>query len=151
MEGTQACSEDYEQIQSGFKKFLVIVGGDKPIGDILEADCRQYKETLLKLVGIAAADKNLHSLSHLWNWALWQGFVPEGSTWPVAGLLINKRLAKKEKLQRKPFTDPDLGAILSHKDFLSQRTKRRERYWLVLRLLFAGAFTTSRDSDLPKT
>ena len=103
------------------------------------------------MVGIAAADKNLHSLSHLWNWALWQGFVPEGSTRPVAGLLINKRLAKKEKLQRKPFTDPDLGAILSHKDFLSQRTKRRECYWLVLRLLLAGAFTTSQASDLPKT
>ena len=91
----------------------------------------QYKETLLKSVGIATANKNLHSLSRLWNWALGQGFVPEGSTLPVAGLLINKRLAKKEKLQRKPFTDPDLAAILSHKDFLSQRTKRRERYWLV--------------------
>ena len=33
-----------EQIQSGFNKFLVIIGGDKPIGDITKADCWQYKE-----------------------------------------------------------------------------------------------------------
>lgn len=128
-----------EQIQSGFKKFLVIIGGDRPIGDITKADCRQYKETLLKSVGIATANKNLHSLSHLWNWASGQGFVPEGTTSPVAGLLINKRLAKREKLERKPFTDSDLAAILSHKEFLSQRTDRPERYWLVLCLLLSGA------------
>ena len=128
-----------EQIQSSFKKFLVIIGGDKPIGDITKADCRQYKETLLKSVGIATVNKNLHNLSHLWNWALGQGFVQEGSTSPVAGLLINKRLAKKEKLQRKPFTDSDLAAILGHKEFLSQRVDCPERYWLVLCLLLSGA------------
>ena len=69
-----------------FKKFLGIIDGNKPIGDITKADCRQYKETLLKSVGIATANKNLHSLSHLWNWAIGQGFVQEGSTSPVAGL-----------------------------------------------------------------
>jgi integrase len=127
------------QIRAGFAKFLGIIGGDKPIGDITKADCRLYKETLLKSVGISTANKNLHSLSHLWNWALAQGFILEGSTSPVAGLLINKRLAKKEKMERKPFTDADLSAILSHKEFLSQRTKAPERYWLVLCLLLSGA------------
>ena len=73
-----------EQIQSDFKKFLGIIGGDKPIGDITKADCRLYKETMLKSVGISTANKNLHSLSHLWNWAMGQGFVPDGSVSPVA-------------------------------------------------------------------
>ena len=36
----------------------------------------------------------------------------------MTGLLINERLAKKEKLQRKPFTHSDIAAILSHKEFL---------------------------------
>ena len=127
-----------EQIQSGFRKFLVIIGGDKPISDITKADCRQYKETLLKSVGIATANKDLHNLSHLWNWASGQGFVVDGTPSPVAGLLINKRLAKKERLERKPFTDSDLAAIMGHKEFLSQRKDRPERYWLVLCLLLSG-------------
>ncbi len=128
-----------EQIQSAFKKFLGIIGGDRPIGDITKADCRLYKETMLKSVGMSTANKNLHSLSHLWNWSLAQGFVPDGSVSPVGGLVINKRLAKKEKIERKPFSDSDLELLLGHKQFLAQRTPCPERYWLVLCLLLSGA------------
>ncbi len=127
------------QIRANFTKFLGIIGEDRPIGDITKGDCRHYKETMLKSVGVATANKNLHNLSHLWNWATGQGFLPDGTPSPIAGLLINKRLAKKERLERKPFSESDLAAVLGSDSFKAQRTERPERYWLVLSLLSSGA------------
>lgn len=62
-ENTRAPRTD-AQIQAAFKRFLAVIGGDKPIGDITKADCRQYKEALLKSVGASTLNKHLHSLSH---------------------------------------------------------------------------------------
>ena len=152
-----------DQIKSGFEKFLEIIGGDKPVQEITKGQCRQYKETLLKLprsmtakdrqktvsdllstlpapgkyktLGASTINKYLHNLSHLFAWAKGQGFY-EGEN-PVDGLIINKRQhGTKEK--RKPFTDEDLALIFGD-EFKEQRVKRPERYWVLLILLFTGA------------
>ena len=128
-----------KQIQSGLTQFMEIIGGDKPIGDITKADCRLYKDTLLKSAGANTTNKKLNSVGHLWNWAQGQGFLPDGVASPITGLRLNKRVEKKERLERKPFTDAHLSAILSHSHFQAQRVRHPERYWLVLGLLLTGA------------
>lgn len=54
----------------------------------------------------------------------------------MRGLSPNKRQAKKHATQRRPFTDAELLAVLSSKDFLKQKQAHPERYWLVLLCLF---------------
>ena len=120
-------------------KFITIIGGDKPIGDITKTDCRHYKETLLKSVGATTTNTRLNSISHLWAWAQGQGFVPDEQRCPVTGLTINARVEKKGKLERKPFTDADLSLILTHPKFLKEKNARVERYWLILALVLTGA------------
>lgn len=127
-----------EQIKVGFERFVRVIGGDKPIGEITKADCRLYKETLLKSVSMSTANKHLHLVAHLWRWVEGQGFVAEGSN-PVKGLIINKRMARKEKQERKPFSDSDLSLIFCSPIFKAQRVKHPERYWLILCLLLSGA------------
>lgn len=111
------------QIKSAFARFLAAIGGDRPV----------------KSVGPATTNKHLHNLAHLFTWASGQGFVQEDFQ-PVKGLLINKRVARKEAKARKPFTDAQLASILQHPEFLKQKTgPNPERYWLVLSLLLSGA------------
>lgn len=127
------------QIKAEFVRFLSVIGGDKPLGDITKSDCRQYKETLLKSIGPATINKHLHSLAHFFTWASGQGFAQEDYN-PVKGLLIHKRIARQERQARKPFTDAQLALILGHPEFRKQREgKHPERYWLVLCLLLSGA------------
>ncbi|GMV51137.1 MAG: hypothetical protein AMXMBFR67_26800 [Nitrospira sp.] len=134
-----------KQVRVTFEKFLGIIGGDKPIGEICKADCRLYKQTLLKSVGdrralgASTVNKRLRCIGHFWEWAQGQGFVPDEARSPVAGLTISARVEKKGKLERKPFTDADLKLILTHPTFIKQKTQRPERYWLVWILLATGA------------
>lgn len=128
------------QIKSGYEKFVQIVGGDRPIGEIAKVHCRQYKEAIGRLpraikakdrgrsvvellkslphagkyqaIGVSSVNKYLHNLSHLFDWTKGQGYY-EGEN-RVEGLTINKRQAGKEK--RKPFSDEDLTRIFGRPD-----------------------------------
>jgi integrase len=126
------------QIKSGFNKFITAIGGDCPIGDITKDQCRTYKEWMASqgLSG-SSVNKYLAGLSHLLAWAKGQGFVPDGWANPVEGLRVKKQRGDKRQ-KRSPFTDAELTAIFDSPHFIQQRTKRPERFWLPLCLLWSG-------------
>src|SRR5436853_319352 len=123
------------QIKSEFAKFITVLGSDKPVASITKGDCRTYKEYVLKDRSQTTCIKHLSSLSGLFKWAEQQGFIPDGFN-PVRGLSPNKRQAKKHAMPRRPFTDAELLTVFSSTDFVRQREKHPERYWLVLLCLF---------------
>ena len=123
------------QIKSELEKFVAVLGCDKPVASITKADCRTYKEHILKDRSQTTCIKHLSSLSGLFKWAEMQGFSPDNFN-PLRGLSPNKRQAKKHATQRRPFTDAELLAVVSSKDFTKQRGIHPERYWLVLLCLF---------------
>jgi integrase len=57
---------------------------------------------------------------------------------PADGLRIKKHRGDK-RLKRSPFTDADLTTIFSSRQFLKQCSKRPERFWLPVCLLWTGA------------
>ncbi len=69
---------------------------------------------MLKSVGASTTNTRLNSIGHLWTWAQGQGFVSDEQRCPITGLTINARVQKKEKVERKPFTDAHLSLILTH-------------------------------------
>jgi len=123
------------QIKAEFEKFMVILGGDRPIASITKENCRAYKEHILKDRSQTTCIKHLSSLSGLFKWAEMQGFTPDNFN-PVRGLAPNKRQAKKHATSRRPFTDAELLSVFSSKEFHQQREKHPERHWLVLLCLF---------------
>jgi integrase len=153
------------QIKSGFEKFMSIVGctAQTPIQELTKAECRRYKEGLLKFpralnteqkamptadllaslpaagyktLSVSSINKYLHNLTHFFEWAKRQGFY-EGEN-PAHSLIIPKG-AKVRGEKRKPFTDDELARIFGHPDFKRQLARNPERYWLVLTLLYTGA------------
>jgi integrase len=133
-ENTRADRTD-SQIKSEFEKFQGIIGGDRPIASITKADCRTYKDHVLKDRSQTTCIKHMSSLSGLFKWAEQQGFTPDNFN-PVRGLSPNKRQAKKHATSRRPFTAAELLAVFSSREFLKQRETRPERYWLTLLCLF---------------
>ena len=123
------------QAQSEFKKFLGCIGGDRPRATITKADCRTYKEFVLKDRSQTTCIKHLSSLAGLFKWSEQQGYVPENYN-PVRGLAPSKRQAKKHVKPRKIFTDVQLATVLSSPDFLEQRTQNPTRYWVILMCVF---------------
>lgn len=123
------------QALSEFKKFLTVIGGDRPMASITKADCRTYKEYILKDRSQTSCIKHLSSLGGLFKWADAQGFIPEGYN-PVRGLPPSKQQAKKHVKARKLFTDAELLAVLSSPNFLAQREANPTRYWVVLLCVF---------------
>ncbi len=129
---TAQVAKEYQRFAAGLPK------GDKtPIGEILKADCRRYKESLLQTRGLtlSTVSKHLSILSGVFRWAEGQGFIPDGTN-PVRGLAPNKRHVKKAEKKRRLFTDAELLTVFSSPEFLAQREARPERYWLILLCLF---------------
>jgi integrase len=71
----------------------------------------------------------------VFQWAEKQGHLAEGSN-PVRGLSPSKRQAKKQASQRRPFTDEELLTVLGSPEFVKQRDRHPERFWLTLICLF---------------
>jgi integrase len=130
------------QIRAEFDRFLKSIGGDKPIGSITKAMCRQYKEEMLhgRKLGPATVIKHLSNLGGIFKWSAAQGFIPagEGSN-PCQGLAPSKKQAKKVAKERRPFTDTELVQVFASEDFIRERDKNPARYWLPLLCLFTGA------------
>jgi hemin uptake protein HemP len=127
-ENTRAKRTD-SQVKSELERFVEAVGGDKPIGTITKVDCRTYKEHMLQVrkLTLATVIKHLSSLSGMFKWSEAQGFTPDGSN-PVRGLAPNKRQAKKQASQRRPFTDEELLTVFGSQEFTAQRTTHPERF-----------------------
>jgi integrase len=136
-ENTRAKRTD-SQVKAELERFVEVIGGDKPIGAITKADCRVYKEHMLQVrkLTLATVIKHLSSLSGMFKWGEAQGFILDGSN-PVRGLAPNKRQAKKQASQRRPFTDAELLAVFGSKTFMQQRNTNAANYWLPLICLFS--------------
>jgi len=126
-----------EPTKAEFTKFVAVVG-DKPIHLLTKDDGRRYKESLLtdRKLALATVSKHISTLTVMWKWAEAQGFVGDNGLNPFKGLMPNKKAIRRELKIRKAFTDEQLVTVLGSPDFLAQRERRPERYWLVLLCLF---------------
>jgi len=147
----------------GFKRFLEIIGGDKPLEEITKADCVKFRDTfsrfprripdrlrgkpivnMLTVVGrkksYITVTKNtvnlaLDDMRHFFSWAIKHDYLTSGKN-PVDGIAYE---GVKQK-SYEAFTDDDLSRIFTSQQFISQRTgKHAARYWLILMLAYSGA------------
>ncbi|MDE3042627.1 MAG: tyrosine-type recombinase/integrase, partial [Nitrospirota bacterium] len=137
MAETPRADRTAKPLQAELLKFLNTIGGDRPIMDITKADGRHYKEHLLneRKLSMRTVSSRLSVIGMIFKWAEQQGFVTDGVN-PIKGLAPSKKIVRKTSGKRRPFTDAELLTVLSSNGFLSQRTARPERYWLVLLCLF---------------
>ena len=128
------------QFKVELKTFLAVIGGDRPIDAISKADCRTYKQNILDTRKLTQTTcmKLMFTMSGLFTWAAKQGYIPDNSN-PVRGLAPDKKVARKESLKRRPFTNDELLQVFGSQQFIAQRETRPERYWLCLGCLFTGA------------
>ncbi len=128
------------QNKDEFKRFCSVIGGDRPIDTITKDDCRKYTEHLLhdRKLRLVTVIKWIGMVGAIYRWASRQGFVPENYN-PTNGLAPSMKRAKAEAQGYRDYTDEELVTVFSSAEFLRQRTKRPERYWSILLLLFTGA------------
>lgn len=128
-----------EQVQTELRRFIEIIGGDKPIGRITKDDCRIYKEHLMKTrsLSLVTVVKWLGIVSTIFRWSSRQGFTPDTFN-PMVGLAPNSKRAKAESKTHRDYTDQELLQVFGSKIFLEQRDSRHDRYWLCLICLFTG-------------
>ncbi len=81
--------------------------------------------------------KHLSARPTLYTWAGSQGFVDDGYN-PIKGLSPNKKVARKQMNERRPFTDEELLKVFGSKDFIKQRAANPSRFWLCLICLFSA-------------
>jgi integrase len=152
-----------QEKELGFRRFLEIIGGDRPIQEVKKGDCIKFRDTLARfprrtpdtLRGKPIADmlktleakrggytrvtKNtvnyaLDDLRHFFAWAIKHDLF-EGKN-PVDGIAYEG--TRQESYE--PFTDGDLVRMFTNTKFLAQRTGRHPaRYWLILCLAYSGA------------
>jgi integrase len=125
-------------LKAELMKFVETIGGDRPIGSITKTEARAYKENLISVRKLSALTvvKHLSALHTLFNWAGSQGFVEDGYN-PIKGLAPNKKVARKQMNERRPFTDEELLKVFGSREFIKQRDKNPSRYWLCLICLFS--------------
>lgn len=128
------------QIRLEFERFLKVIGGNHPIGDITKEDCRRYKEHLLheRKLRLVTVIKWLGMVGAIYRWASKQGFVPDRYN-PVDGLAPSMKRAKAEVQGYRDYTDEELLTVFSSEEFQKQRLKHPEWYWPILICLFTGA------------
>jgi integrase len=121
-------------------KFIEATGGDRAIDRITKADGRTYKEHLLndRKASLLTVVKHLSALSVVFKWAESNGYMTDGSN-IMKGLTPNKKAARKQAVQRRPFTDAELLTVLGSKEFIAQRETNPDRWWIVLLCLFTAA------------
>lgn len=125
-------------VAAEYQKFLVAIGGDRPILSITKTECRAYKDSMLQArhLSFATVTKHLSILSGLFRWAENQGYLPDSAPNPIKGLTPNLRETKKQATQRLPFEDAELVTIFSMDDFRQQQQKNPARYWVPMLCLF---------------
>lgn len=121
------------------KKFMEAIGGDRPVDSITKEEGRKYKDHLMneRKLGLHTVMKHISTFVAVLRWAEAQGYMPDGRN-PLKGLAPNKKVVKKSMQKRRPFTDEELLTVLGSNEFLKQRKKRPERWWIVLLCLFGG-------------
>jgi integrase len=144
--------------KSGLALFLDAIG-DTPINEISKADIRKYQEVLFKLptsmsqrfpgksvqevlamdtsslpkLSKSSVDKQLRYVKGLFNWAKDNDYI---LTSPADALKLKNPGSQDE--QREAFTDGDLS-IIHAGDYAEQRSRRPDRYWIPLIMLYTGA------------
>lgn len=128
------------QHRASCQRFIEAIGGDRPIGEIVKADCRVFKEALRSAKQKASTVNRHQSALHVtFQWALQEGHLPDGHSNPVDGLRIARSIVKKEAQGREHYSHAEIRAVLEHPEFQRQRTgKHPDRYWIVLLCLYHG-------------
>ncbi len=125
------------QMRRECEHFIASMGGDLPIASIFkQAHCVPYVDSLRKRkLSPGTIEKWINVLSGIFTYAIKQDFIEDGKN-PFKGLAPEKATIEKTQVNRRPFTPEELVTIFSAPAFLQQRTKRPERYWIVLLCLF---------------
>ncbi|MBS0167550.1 MAG: site-specific integrase [Nitrospira sp.] len=144
-----------------FTRFIDSLGGDRPLQDVVKADCIRFRDQYSRLpkrvpndlrgktlgdvlravaeapyqaVTKTTVNLALDDVRHFFQWALKQDYYLGKN--PVDGIAYEG--TKQNSYDA--FTDADLKAIFSSPGFTQERTgKHPERYWLILLLAFTGA------------
>lgn len=131
------------QIESGLKKFIGAIGGDKPIGEITEADGMQYQESMKRDgLGLSSMNKRFHYLSHLWKWGKSkQGrrVIPKDLDDPAEGLRADKATVRKQAGKVGRFSSEQLRIMVNHPIFKREREAQSERHWITILAMYTGA------------
>jgi integrase len=138
---------------------LIWVVGDASIGDISRSDCREFRDTLLRLPPRALShssrksaseviamdlksmhpktvNKNIQFVSAMFNWAVSEELIADN---PAKGLTVS--IKRKASLERKAYDADTLSLIFNN---LSRSDAKPENYWLPL----LGYFTGMRVEEL---
>jgi integrase len=138
---------------------LIWVMGDVSIADISRSDCREFRDTMLRLPPRALSysssrsalevinmglkpmnpktvNKNIQFVSAMFNWAVSEELIADN---PAKSLTVSVK--RKASLERKAYDADTLSLVLSH---LSPSGTNPENYWLPL----LGYFTGMRIEEL---
>jgi integrase len=128
-------------LKAELRRFLVAIGGDRPVSSITKPDCLKYKDSLLKEdergLHLATVSDRLTTLAGIFKWCESQGHIPENMN-PARNLAPSAKSVRKVQKSRKLFTDAQLVMIFGSPKFKSLRTKHPAHYWVLLICLFSA-------------
>jgi hypothetical protein len=124
-------------LKAELRRFVSVIGGDRPVDTITRPDCLAYKNSMLKEdergLHLATVSDRVTTLSSIFKWCAAQGFIPENTN-PAKGLEPSAKAVRKAQVRRKLFTDAQLVMIFGSPKFKSLRTKHPAHYWGVARV-----------------
>lgn len=91
-----------------------------------------------RMLSPVTVSKHLSGLSGLFRWAERQGYLGDAGVNPIRGLAPDHKQVRKSVKSRRPFTDAELLAVFGSREFIRQREKHPERYWVSLICLFTA-------------
>ena len=126
------------QVRAELDRFVEAIGGDKPIGSIVKADCRAYKDYMMQTrkLGPATIIKHLSNLSGIFKWCEGPRISSQRAAIPFAvSHRTRRRRRRRHRIgDRSPMKN--CSRYSARGTIISQRESNPARYWLPLMCLF---------------
>ena len=122
-------------LKAELRRFVSVIGGDRPVSTITKPDCLKYKDSLLKEdergLHLSTVSDRLTTLGSIFKWCEPQGYLPENTN-PARNLSPSAKAVRKAQKARSLFTDAQLVMIYGSDKFKSLRTRHPAHYWVLL-------------------